>query len=170
MQEIWRDIPNYEELYQASNFGFIRRIHKKGTTHTLKGVINKDGYYRVHLSKNSEVKNFYVHRLIAETFIPNPNNLPFINHKKELEKLNNKIDNLEWCNSKYNANYGTRNQRVAEKIKKPIYQIKDNHIIKKWDSSQSASEVLHISRGNIVSCCRGKRKTAGGYIWRYCNE
>ena len=130
-KEIWKDIPNYEGLYQASNLGNVRsldkivnagnqfgckfKITKKGKV--LKQHINKYGYKRVTLIVDNKAKNFQSHRLIAQTFIPNPNNLPQVNHKDE-NKLNNKVENLEWCDSCYNINYGNRNKLVAEKLKK----------------------------------------------------
>lgn len=124
MQEIWKDIPDFERYYQASNLGNIRSITRKAKVkilnndfRTVKGqlispAITKDGYLKVSLSKNHKRYYFRVHRLIAKTFIPNLNNYPEINHKDE-NKLNNNVDNLEWCTSKYNCNYGTRNKRLS---------------------------------------------------------
>ena len=123
MKEIWKDIPEYEGLYQASNLGNIRVLNrvvnsgiKNNNTVIRKGKLLKQrinqGYYEVALSKDNKKRFLKVHRLIAITFIPNLNNLPSINHKDE-NKLNNRVDNLEWCSIKYNCNYGTRNQRIS---------------------------------------------------------
>lgn len=123
MKEIWKDIPEYEGLYQASNLGNIRVLNrvvnsgiKNNNTVIRKGKLLKQrinqGYYEVALSKNNKKKFLKVHRLIAITFIPNLNNFPSINHKNE-NKLNNNVNNLEWCSVKYNCNYGTRNQRIS---------------------------------------------------------
>ena len=112
MEEIWKDIPEYEGLYQVSNLGNIKSLEKskgwcKIKEKTLKLRIDKDGYYRVILSKNSKPKMFLVHRLVAQAFIPNPNNLPEINHKNEI-KTDNRVENLEWCTQLYNLHYGNR--------------------------------------------------------------
>ncbi len=123
MKEIWKDIPEYEGLYQASNLGNIKVLNrivnsgiKNNKTVIRKGKLLKQrinqGYYEVALSKDNKKRFLKVHRLIAITFIPNLNNLPSINHKDE-NKLNNRVDNLEWCSIKYNCNYGTRNQRIS---------------------------------------------------------
>lgn len=133
--EIWKDIPNYEGLYQASNFGRIRSLDKViknrgknqyGSTFDiikkgkiLKQRLNKGGYLKVYLIKEGKSKTFIAHRLIALTFIPNPNNYKIVNHKDE-NKTNNNIDNLEWCTQSYNINYGSRNEKAAEKLKKII--------------------------------------------------
>lgn len=123
MKEIWKDIPGYEGLYQVSNLGDIKvldRIVNCGIKNNktvirksklLKQRINQ-GYYEVALSKNGKKRFLKVHRLIAITFLPNLNNLPSVNHKDE-NKLNNCIDNLEWCTIKYNCNYGTRNYKIS---------------------------------------------------------
>ena len=121
MKEIWKDIKGYEDLYQISNYGEVKSLEKKAGFSTrkekiLKQHLDKDGYVKVYLCKNNKVKFLSVHRLIAEAFIPNPNNFPQINHKDE-NKQNNKIENLEWCTCKYNINYGTRTKRQKETIK-----------------------------------------------------
>ena len=122
MKEIWKDIPEYEGLYQASNLGNIRVLDrvvnsgiKNNKTVIRKGQLLKQrvnqGYYEVALSKNCKKRFLKVHRLVALTFIPNLDNLPLINHKDE-NKLNNCVDNLEWCTAKYNCNYGNRNAKI----------------------------------------------------------
>ena len=107
MNEEWKPVENYEDLYWVSNLGNVKNKRKD-----KKLSINLDGYYVVNLSKNGKSKIFTVHRLVAQAFIPNPDNLPQVNHKDE-NKLNNNVDNLEWCNSNYNHNYGTRNKRAG---------------------------------------------------------
>lgn len=126
MQEIWKDIRDYEGLYQISNNGNVKSLGRwvnyknKGKKwqegKILKPLVKKGGYLHVGLWKNGKVKFFIVHRLVAQAFIPNPNNLPQVNHKDE-NKENNVVKNLEYCDAKYNSNYGTRNKRVAEKMK-----------------------------------------------------
>lgn len=123
MKEIWKDIPNYEGIYKINNLGEIRRYstyciydRRIPEYHNIKAHIDKNGYYRVLLSKNNKIKNYLVHRLVAQTFIPNPNNLPQVNHKDE-NKTNNNVNNLEWCTRSYNCQYGTRTKRIAEKTR-----------------------------------------------------
>ena len=111
----WKDIPGYEGLYQVSNIGEIKSLNYKQThkPHLLSQAKDRDGYFRVVLVKDKQRKNKLVHRLVAEAFIPNPNNLPQVNHKDE-QAGNNIVTNLEWCTAKYNVNYGTRNKRAGE--------------------------------------------------------
>lgn len=171
MQEIWKDIKGYENLYQISNLGRIKSFPRIGTRtmkiRILKQTITKNGYYCVVLYKNRKPKTKSVHRLVAETFIPNPNNYNIVNHKDE-NSLNNNVNNLEWCTQKYNINYGTGNKRRSdtEKIKVNQYDLNGN-FIKEWQGIIDVSKKLKISDGNIVACCKGKRKTAGGYKWEY---
>ena len=147
---------------------------------------NEDGYLRIPLSKSNERKKYSIHRLVAQAFIPNPNNLPQVNHKDE-NKTNNFVflkkddtvdlgkSNLEWCDGKYNKNYGTRNKRIAEKqlnspkFSIPVLQIDVNtgRVISDYQSTMEAERRLNIFHCNISACCKGKRKTAGGYKWRY---
>ena len=111
MKEIWKDIKGYEKLYQVSNLGNVRRIKfinnrtQKDKIKMLKLIKDKKGYLKINLWKNNKSKMFLVHRIVAETFILNPNNLPQVNHKDE-NKSNNCVENLEWCSQKYNNNYG----------------------------------------------------------------
>ena len=125
MEEIWKDIEGYEGLYQVSNMGRVKSVERmkwsgkcyyKAPERILKPRKNGGGYLVVMLSKNGKVKTCRVHRLVATAFIPNPNNLPQINHIDE-NKGNNHMENLEWCDSKYNNNYGTHNKRVSEKLR-----------------------------------------------------
>lgn len=106
--EIWKDIPNYENLYQISNLGNVKSIR---TNKILKYGYSHNGYKIVCLKG----KMFRVHRLVAEAFISNTNNYPQVNHKNEI-KTDNRVDNLEWCSSSYNINYGDRNNKVAKKV------------------------------------------------------
>ena len=113
MKEIWKDVVDFEGLYQVSNKGRIRSL-KYGKEKILKLVRTHNGYLRICLIKNGEKKMCLVHRLVSQVFLPNPQNLPDVNHKNE-DKTNNNVNNLEWCDKKYNSNYGTRNQRISEK-------------------------------------------------------
>ena len=157
MQEIWKDIKGYEGLYEVSNLGNVKNI--KGLI--LKNYSDKNGYLRVYLYNNFKRKTCMVHRLVAEAFLDNPNNYPQVNHKNE-DKSCNTVDNLEWCNVKYNCNYGKRNEKIKKKV---IQYDKKNNLIKEWNCVTEAENKLNIS--HISSCCKNKRKTAGGYVWKY---
>lgn len=111
-KEIWKDVVGYEGLYQVSNLGRVKSLfrYKK----ILKQFEDNKGYLRVTLYKNNKSKSIKVHKLVAEAFIPNPNNYDCINHKDE-NKTNNRVENLEFCSFYYNLMYGTRVQRIAKK-------------------------------------------------------
>lgn len=117
--EEWRDIEGYEGLYQVSNEGRVKSLnfHRQKIERIIKPSTNKKGYKRVLLQNNGKKKNYLVHRLVAKTFISNPNDYPIINHKDE-NPSNNFVDNLEWCNSQYNNTYNNRHLKCAHKIAK----------------------------------------------------
>jgi len=185
IEEIWKDIEGFDNLYQISNCGRVRSLDRiahngqriKGKI--LKTNLNKCGYYTVNLYKNKKMKTCTIHRLVANSFIPNPDNLPCVNHKNE-DKKNNYDFNLEWCTVKYNNIYGTRIQKVISntdykkaglKISVKLNQYdKSGKFIKKWDGARIAERELNIDHSHIAKCCKGKKKTAGGYIWRYEND
>ena len=175
--EIWKtaiyDGIIYEGLYQVSNCGRLLSLnyHRSGKSKLLKPTKTKKGYLAVGLHKNGKRKMCKVHRLVAETFIPNPDNLPQINHIDE-NKKNNRVDNLEWCDNKYNTNYGTHNERISKtltngKLSKTVLQFsKSGEFIREWPSTMECERngFDHVAVGD---CCRGKQKSAYGYIWRY---
>ena len=163
-EEIWKEIKDYEGLYQISNTGKI--MNKKGKI--LKLSIDIYGYVKIQLCKNGKHKWFQVHRLVAQAFISNPNNYPCVNHKNEI-KDDNRVENLEWCTVKYNNIYNGRQKRIAAKRKKITLQIdpNTNEIIKEWPSIAEAEKQLGVSFGHISMCCNGKRKTCGGFKWEF---
>ncbi len=114
-KQIWKDIPGYEGKYQVSNTGRVRSLNYNGTgkTKVMKPSTNKLGYKRINLCKDGKKKKYSVHRLVALTFIPNPNNYPIINHKDE-NPSNNYYKNLEWCTYEYNNNYGTKREKLSK--------------------------------------------------------
>lgn len=164
--EIWKDITNFEGLYQVSNLGNIRALNyngKKGNIKNIKPVDDKGGYLRVCLTKNKKAYSLTIHRLVAIEFIKTDDLKLHINLKDE-NKHNNCVDNLEWCTQKYNNSYGSR----TEKTQKKVVQInKDGKFMKCWDSIINAERQLDIPHANIISCCKKQRKTAGGYMWKY---
>lgn len=166
MEEIWKNIFGYEGLYQISNHGRVKSL-KFGKEKILKSRKDKYGYHQVILSKEGKIKNHLIHRLVAYAFIDNPNNLPQVNHKDE-DKTNNMVENLEYCDRIYNLNYGTHNERMAKAKSIPILQFtKQGEFIKKWDSAIQVERVLGFNSCNIYMCCKGRRKSAHDYKWRY---
>ena len=155
MIEEMKDVKEYEGEYAITRDGQVWSYkRKKFLKPRLVG-----GYHQVVLCKDGKKKDLYIHRLVAEAYIPNPDNLPQVNHKDE-DKSNNCVENLEWCDAKYNINYGTR----TKKISKPVYCEELNRTFK---SQVEAARELGLKQCNIVSCCKGRYKTTGGYHWRY---
>lgn len=155
-------IEGYEN-YEVRPNGEVVNIK---TGRALRPFKTKKGYLRVQLCNNNGYKNFRVHRLVAQAFIPNPDNLPCVNHKDE-DKTNNNVENLEWCTHEYNINYGTRTKKTS----KPVLQLmKDGSLVRVWPSIIEVERQLHFNNGNISSCCKGKLHSAHGYKWRYVNE
>ena len=170
-EEIWKDIKGFEGLYQISSLGRVKSL-LKFYPRLFNPTTNKLGYGIVTLTKNKRSKSFYVHKLVAEAFIPNPNNYPCINHKDE-NPSNNCVENLEWCTYKYNSNYGTRNERISKIKGRPVNQYTlDGKFIKTYSCAPVAGRETHISRVNIWKCCISKegRTTCGGYMWKYADE
>ena len=158
--EIWKPIEGFEGLYEISNIGRVKSI---GTYNTCKRgimnpMINSDGYLHVRLYNNGVSKNIAIHRLVAIAFIPNPNNYRYVNHKDENTK-NNKVSNLEWCTNSYNLIYS--------KGKKVVQYSKEGEFIKEFNCVADASRECNIPTTNISKCCKGKRYSAGKFIWRY---
>ena len=164
--EIWCPIKGFENIYEVSDQGRVKSL-KFGKERILKPGRTPKGYLFVILCKNGEKKTCGVHRLVSQTFIPNPDNLTEVNHKDE-DKENNSVQNLEWCDRKYNINYGTRNQRMAEKKSKPVLQYtKSGEFVKEWKSATDVKRNLNYSHSNISECCNGKHKSAYNFIWKY---
>lgn len=163
MIEIFKDIEGYENLYQISNLGNVKSLGNGNSNNSkekiLKPAKDKKGYLYVDLYKQGKRKTYKVHRLVAKVFIENPNNLPQVNHKDE-DKTNNAVENLEFCDAKYNINYGTRN----EKISKQLMCLETGKI---YTSTREVQKQLGFSHSNISRCCNGKLKQAYGYTWCY---
>ena len=189
MLEIWRtaiyDGEIYEGLYKVSNLGRILSLNYNNTGKP--GLMNPaedtSGYLQVGLRKNGETNLCLVHRLVAQTFIPNPENLPEVNHKDE-DKTNNFVflnedgsvdkekSNLEWKNHRDNCNHGTRNERIGKtstngKQSKKVLQLSlSGELIREWPSIHECGRNGYDFR-NVSACCLGKRKTAYGFRWEY---
>lgn len=189
MEEIWKDVKGYEGLYQVSNLGRVRSLDRyvncgiKNNNRVIKkGKIIKqcirNNYLGVGLCNQKTQKSKNVHRLVAEAFIPNPNNYSCVNHKDE-NKLNNCVQNLEWCTNAYNNNYGTRLNKISKaltnnsKTSKKVNQYdKNGNLIRQWESTKQIERELGINNAHIGKCCQNKPhyKTSGGYIWKYAEE
>lgn len=159
-----KDIKNYEGLYAITPEGEVWSYKNK---RFLRPQANRDGYLRVGLYKDGKSKKYSIHRLVAEAYIPNPDNLPQVNHKDE-NKTNNCLQNLEWCNCKYNNNYGTHNEKISNSLKKPILQYTlDGEFVREWPSTTDVGK--EFIKG-INHCLKGRNKTAYNYIWKYKEE
>lgn len=201
-KEVWKDVKGYEGLYQVSNKGNVKSldrliVYKDGRKRKFKGVkltsnTGKHGYPYVILSKNEHNKTFKVHRLVARAFIPNPDNLPQVNHKDE-NRANNNVENLEWCTTKYNINYGhclengvkhrdykksrakidwvSAQRKRVQKLYKPVIQCTlDGKEIKRFRSAKDVHDEVGFDASTIAKCCKGKQKTSHGYKWKYANN
>ena len=177
MEEIWKPIAGYEGKYEASNLGRIRsfaQTNRQGNI--LSGYPNYKGYLQVYLYDSPQHGKWHsIHRLIAFTFIENPNDYPQVNHKDE-NKLNNAADNLEWCTNRYNSGYGTRakragmSNRCCETTSKKIYSIDQNGHVEYFNSIGEAERQTGIAHSNIVRVLKDRRKTAGNRRWFYAED
>ena len=188
MEEVWKDIEGYEGIYQVSNLGRVRSLDRlvpaacalskgnKVVNYLRKGVIKKQhiagksGYQYVGLSIGDKPKYYSVHRLVAKAFIPNPDNLPEVNHIDE-DHLNNQADNLEWVTHIQNEHHGTKIERAARtRDRRPVEALNEKgEVVASYDRIADAAKALGISISTIWQVCNKIRnyKTAGGYRWRY---
>lgn len=184
--EVWKPVVGYEGLYEVSNFGEVRSVTRMvNIHHKAKRIVRgrvlrhnfSSGYDMAALSKNSVRIPFCVHRLMMEAFVPNPFKLPCVNHKNE-NKLDNFIfvnpdgsvdlekSNLEWCPYSYNNGYGTKPQRIAQKLKKPVSQFKDGVLIRTLKGAIDF-KVYGFSPKIISMCCKGQRKSHKGFQFSF---
>ena len=197
MTEIWKNIEGYENLYQISSIGRVRSLDRfdsigrfiKGKI--LKPRIDKDGYHCIFLSKNGTQKPFKIHRLVAQAFIPNPDNKPCIDHVNCV-RSDNRLENLRWVTylennlnpitrkrssdthreiyqGENNPNYGNRGKNNP--LSKPIVQLTlDNEIVKLWFAAKDAEREKQFDASTITKCCRGKKQTHKNYKWQYVDD
>lgn len=190
MEEIWKDIKGYEGLYQVSTLGRVKSLNKiivdkngkerKYPERIMSQQKFRTGYFGVKLYRNNTNKRKLVSRLVALTFIPNPNNFPYINHINGI-KTDNRVENLEWCTPSYNVQHAwskglnimdtkrlNKNRNNGMKTAKKVEQYsKDNKKIQEFNSLREAERITRIRYDHISECCKGTAKTAGGYLWKY---
>ena len=175
MGDVWKDVPGYEGLYKISNSGKVKslRFNHSSKEKVLRNRIVGGGYCQVILYKNKNKKAFYVHVLVANSFILNPNNFPEVNHK-DGNKTNNHVDNLEWVTSKQNSVHAVKTGlRVVPKGKEHYRSKKINqydklgNFVKTWNSMNEIKRTLGYCTSNIFKCCNGIIKSSYGYVWKY---
>ena len=163
MIELWKDIKDYEGLYQVSNFGRILSLNyrRTGKSELLKPGKDTYGYYQVVLRKNGEPKTIKVHRLVAEAFIPNPENKPTVDHI-DRNKLNNFVGNLRWADIELQ-----NNNRDLSTISKTVLQYTlDGEFIREWESTQECGR-NGFTQSHVAECCRGEKPQYKGFLWKY---
>ena len=166
--EEWKEVYGFDHLYEISNYGHLRTKYagKRGYTkdyRNIEPINNGNGYLRFNLKCNGVQRTVYVHKLVAEYFIENPNGYTEVNHKDE-DKTNNHVNNLEWCTHKYNSNYGTRNERASRLNCKRIRCIETEQI---FQSITEAAKEMNVVKTSISNCVNGRSATAAGYTWEY---
>lgn len=185
IMEIWKKIDNFPN-YMISNLGRVKSLNYRGNTKKevlLTPYKNNEGYLGLNLWNNGKCKHYTIHRLVAQAFISNPENKPFIDHINTIRN-DNRVENLRWVTSKENRNnpltlYKIRGDKSCHYGKFGI--LNNNHriilqytedgvFIKEWGSTMDIHRELGIDNSSISKCCRGKYKTAGGFIWRYKKE
>lgn len=191
MEEIWKWVDGYQGFYKVSNLGRVKSVdryvycevslnklqHLFGKV--LKSKIDKKGYAIVYLSKEGKQKAKKIHRLVAQAFIPNPLNLPQVNHI-DGNKTNNNVSNLEWCDNSYNQKHAHETGLFPKyedtvgwgRPAKPVAMLDFNtkEIIQTFNTLSSASKETGINPSNIRSVCLGLRNHAGGYNWKFINK
>ncbi len=183
-EEIWKDIPGYEGLYQVSNIGCVKSYSKvvrsRGGFRTIPQKLltpqtnkKKYFYYFVRLYKNGIVKPFFVHRLVALAFIPNPQNLPQVNHK-DGNKYNNKVENLEWCTASENMRHafvsGLKYPKITHYRGVKAFRLSDNSFVGEFNSQHEAAKKLGLNVAHICSVLHGRCKHTCGYYFKYSGK
>ena len=169
-KEIWKDVVGFEGLYKVNQWG---DIWSEYTHHKLSYSWSKDGYKQYNLSKNGKKSIMTAHRAVAMAFIPNPDNLPVINHKDE-DKANCYYQNLEWCTYSYNNSYNGTARKRMKNYMKPVYQYdKLGELVAIHDSMREAARSVNSPSGNVSTCCQNKKirgkyiRTVKGYVFSF---
>ena len=183
MIEEWKDVKGYEGIYQVSNLGNVKSLNynRTGKEKVLRFSKDKDEYLTVILCKDGKLKNFKVHRLVSQAFIPNTENKPCIDHINT-NRTDNRVNNLRWVTHKENSNNSISIKKMKIKASKsnlgkfgklshnhkPILQFSlDGEFIRKWYCAYEVQRELGFNQSGISNCCNGKYKTANGYIWGF---
>lgn len=165
--EEWKNINGFENIYVVSNYGRVKHILHKGYQTLRVPSVSPNGYLKMVLSYKNRRRTVSVHRLVAEAFIPNPQNADTVNHK-DFDKTNNRASNLEWLSCKDNILHAKENGRNN---RKPILQCDISwNVIREWKSAWTVQQELGYFSTHISSCCRGKKKTYKGYKWKFKDE
>lgn len=178
-EERWLPVAGFEGYYEVSDQGRVRSVDRvvkcRGRgMRNLPGKVRPtqkrpNGYLFVALSRDGIKKQLSVHRLVASAFVPNPNELPMVNHIDE-DKTNNACSNLEWCDAEYNANYGTGKNRSSDTRAIPVVAVSDlGKVLARFRCAADAERMTGIHRSDISACLHGRIKTAGGYRWAYAD-
>lgn len=165
----WSPVPGYDGLYEIADNGAVRNSR---TGRVLRPKIERNGYVRVHLSKDGRSKSLLLHRIVATVFVPNPCGFSTVNHIDE-NKANNAATNLEWANMSYQNTYGRAAVARNKAKERPVWQLSmSGEPIRRWDSIKEAAKFLGVNPSTVVCVCKGKRryKSTGGYKFKYSEE
>lgn len=167
----WKTVKGYEN-YEVSDTGEVRRIGGE----VMRQWVTNWGYRMVQLWRDGVGKHHSVHRLVANAFIDNPDNLPQVNHIDE-NKANNSVDNLEWCSAKHNINHGERNAKTSKALtnnplrsRRVLQYSKDGAFIMEYPSLHEAERCTGVQAGSICYSAKGTNRIGGGYVWKYAQE
>ena len=186
MQEVWKSIEGYEGKYEISSLGRVKSLTDKNGKNReliLKPRVSKNGYLYLNLWESSKGRAKKIHRMVAEAFLPNPENLPVVNHLNCV-KTDNRVENLEWTTHSGNALHASQNGRLRNQwgennamygkhgkdnpcSKTLVQKTLDGAVVAIWENSVIAAEKLGVCRHSLTRCARGERKSAYGYIWEY---
>ena len=180
LNEEFRDIDGYEGLYQVSNYGRIKSLCRLSNCRNGKYKIIKEKILKTNFGTNkymittiikkNKIKTFEIHRLVAETFIPNPNNYPCVNHKDE-NKLNSCVNNLEWCTYSYNNSYNGKAKKINKKFEKPVLQFDlKGKFLNEYNSISEASRQTKCDKTTISKCCHNIIKKPKTFLWKFKKE